>query len=41
MIQIIFNIYSLFIKDWEQYWSFYMETDDPPTVVTLSNYTLF
>lgn len=27
--------------DWEQYWSFYKESENPPTIVTLSNMTLF
>lgn len=22
-------------RDWHMYWSFYIETDDPPTLVTL------
>ncbi len=32
---------SFFTRDWEQYWSFYLETDEYPTIVTLSNFSIF
>lgn len=41
MIVVLLSTISLFTRDWEQYWSFYLETDEYPTIVTLSNFSIF
>ena len=41
MIVVLIGMLTYFTtKDWDQYWSFYLETDEYPTIVTLANANL-
>lgn len=41
MIVVLIGMLTQFTKDWDQYWSFYLETDEYPTIVTLANLSIF